>query len=75
VTSIWYRILVRVFVLRLNVFVPKLFSSQQHGFCPNRSTVTAIGSTLPTIENCKVLQKPVFMAAVDVNKAYDSVNR
>jgi hypothetical protein len=75
VTSVWYRVLTRLFTLRLNTFVPRLFSTEQHGFCPKRSTVTAMGSIAPVVEYCKATKTPVYLAAIDINKAYDSVSR
>ena len=75
VTSIWYRILTRVFSMRLNSFLPRIFSTEQHGFCPHRSTMTAMATIVPTVEWCKLNKMPIYIAAVDINKAYDSVSR
>ncbi len=75
VTSIWYRILIRLFTCRLNQFVVRLYSPQQHGFCPGRSTVTAMASIVPAIEFCKAQKVPAYVAALDIHKAYDTVSR
>jgi hypothetical protein len=56
VTSIWYRIISRIFVLRLNKYIPLLYSTEQHGFCPGRSTSTAMGSIVPTVEHVRSLK-------------------
>ena len=53
VSSVWYRILTRLFTLRLNKHIPHLYSSEQHGFCPDRSTITAMASIVPVVEHCK----------------------
>ena len=34
-----------------------------------------MASIVPVVEHCKQNKVPLFLAAVDVNKAYDSVSR
>lgn len=34
-----------------------------------------MASIIPVVEYCKARKLPTYLAAVDVNKAYDSVNR
>lgn len=75
VSSVWYRIIARVFVQRVNLYVPRLYSTDQHGFCPGRSTCTAMATIMPTVEYKLHHKQPIFMCAVDVDKAYDSVDR
>lgn len=62
-------------MLRLNKYIPNLYSTEQHGFCPGRSTSTAMGSIVPTVEYIRSSKLPAFVCAVDVDKAYDCVNR
>jgi hypothetical protein len=64
-----------VFVIRLNKYIPDIFTSEQHGFCPGRSTATAMGSIVPTVELIRANKEVGYICAVDVNKAYDCVNR
>jgi hypothetical protein len=42
VTSIWYRVIAKVLADRLKPHLPKLYSLNQHGFCPGRNVLTAL---------------------------------
>jgi hypothetical protein len=75
VSSVWYRIVARVFVHRLNKFIPHIYSVDQHGFCPNHNTYSVITTIFSTVEYNITRRKPIFLCAVDVDKAYDSVDR
>lgn len=37
VTSLWYRIVAKVFCMRISPSLPSLYDSSQHGFCPGRN--------------------------------------
>ena len=73
VISMWYRLLMRIFVCRLSPELPQVMSPTQHGFCPGRSTTTALTSLLPALEYLGAVA-PKVLCALDLHKAYDSVN-
>ena len=50
VTSLWYRLLMKVFTIRLRPHLPTLYADAQHGFCPGRSRLSAIATLLPAID-------------------------
>lgn len=56
VTSIWYRVIAKIFQDRLSQFLPNLYSANQHGFCPGKNVQTALLNILTSIEGAK-LQK------------------
>ena len=74
VTATWYRLLMRIFIARLSPALPVVMSSSQHGFCPGRSTSTALASILPVLEFTGTMGAGA-VCALDIHKAYDSVNR
>ena len=59
--------------------VQKRLSSQvleeQAGFQPNRSTIDHIFTLKMLLENTRDYNKPLFLCFIDIQKAYDSVNR
>ena len=47
----------------------------QFGFRKHRSTTDAIYNIRKIIESCNDYNKPLYLAFVDITKAYDSINR
>ena len=74
VLSVWYRIVMRIFVQRLSPLLPGALSSEQQGFCPGRSCVTGLASLLPVLEAARPTS-PVVLVALDIHKAYDQIHR
>ena len=64
-----------MFACRLNKFLPSLLSPDQHGFCPGRNCCTALLNALACLEHAKATSQTAFVMALDVAKAYDSVDR
>lgn len=54
VTSVWYKLIGKIFVNRVSAWLPELYSRDQHGFCPSRSCSTALFTILQTIELAKL---------------------
>ena len=52
-----------------------ILPESQHGFRPDRSTLDAILSTRLAAENCLEAGQPLFLAFVDLAKAFDSIDR
>jgi hypothetical protein len=65
----------RVFTCRLSPHLQDLYSMDQHGFCPSRNCSTALLNILACVEATSATSDPVFVMALDVAKAYDSVHR
>ena len=42
VTSVWYRIVAKVFTERMAPYLSTLYSENQYGFCPHRNVMTAL---------------------------------
>ena len=47
----------------------------QFGFRRHRSTIHAIYNIRKIVETCNEYNKPLYLAFVDITKAYDTVNR
>ena len=75
VTSIWYRLLMKVFVHHLKPHLSTLYAHTQHGFCPGRSCLTAVTTLLPCLDTAAALERPLYVLALDLDKAYDTVAR
>lgn len=75
VTSIWYRLIMRIFTNRLHGLLPHFFSVDQHGFCPDRNVGTALLTVLPVVDFARSAKRSTFLMQLDIDKAYDSVDR
>ena len=75
VTSVWYRWLMRVFVARVSPAMATCAGPQQHGFVPGRSVCTALMSVLPVMDLSRARGSACVVAAADIEKAYDRVDR
>ena len=65
----------RVFVACLLPAMSVCAAPHQHGFYPGRSVTSALLSVLPVLDLARNPDLPVVFAAVDVEKAYDRVDR
>ena len=75
VSNVWYRVLMKVFVLRLKSALPSVLSCDQHGFAPGRSCTTAVATLLPILERAGRGRDPAYLLTLDLDKAYDRVHR
>ena len=55
--------------------LPTVYSSEQHGFCPERNCSTALFSLACHMEYAVGNNVPLYLLKLDVAKAYDSVDR
>ena len=60
---------------RIQTIVVEQLLEQQAGFRANRSTIEQIFSLRIVMEKYKQYNKPLHMCFIDIQKAYDSVNR
>ena len=60
---------------RLQKLADRVYPESQCGFRSNRSTVDMIFSLRQLQEKCREQQRPLFVAFIDLTKAFDSVSR
>ena len=65
----------RVVLNRIQTIVDEQLLERQAGFRANRSTIEQIFSLRIVMEKYKQYNKPLHMCFIDIQKAYDSVNR
>ena len=65
----------RVVLNRIQTIVDEQLLERQAGFRANRSTIEQIFSLRIVMEKYKEYNKPLHMCFIDIQKAYDSVNR
>lgn len=74
-SSVWYRLAMRIFIARFTGDLHRVYSLDQHGFCPSRNVITALHNVACTVEYGLGHDVPVYLLSLDVEKAYDSVDR
>ena len=65
----------RVILNRVQILLDRQLLEEQAGFRSNRSTIDQIFTLKMIMEKSREHNKPLFMCFVDIQKAYDSVNR
>lgn len=73
--SIAGKLFARVALKRLQVLAEKLYPESQAGFRAGRSTLDMIFTLRQLQEKCREQRKPLYMAFVDLTKAFDLVSR
>ena len=73
--SIAGKAIARVLLTRLQALAERVLPESQCGFRANRSTVDMIFSLRQLQEKCREQQRPLYMAFVDLTKAFDTVSR
>ena len=61
ITSIWYRIVLKLFVLCLTPSLRESYSANQHGFCPSRNVMTALTNIKLTVEYASLSKSPLYL--------------
>ena len=65
----------RIVLNRLQLLGNRVYPESQCGFRRNRSTVDMIFSLRQLQEKCREQQKPLYIAFIDLTKAFDLVSR
>ena len=65
----------KIFVARLSPYLPHLYTNAQHGFCPGRSCLTTVTMVLLCTNLATLAARPLYILALDLDKAYDCVHR
>ena len=65
----------RVVLKRLQVLAERVYPESQCGFRAKRSTIDMVFSVRQLQEKCREQGKPLFMAFIDLTKAFDLVSR
>ena len=73
--SIVGKVYARVLLARLQQLAERVYPESQCGFRAERSTVDMIFSLCQLQEKCKEQQKPLYIAFIDLTKAFDLVSR
>lgn len=73
--SIVGKVFARVLLSRLQVLASRVYPESQCGFRANRSTTDMIFAVRQLQEKCREQQQPLYMAFVDLTKAFDLVSR
>ena len=60
---------------RLQVIAERVYPESQCGFRANRSTIDMVFSNRQLQEKCREQQKPLYIAFIDLTKAFDLVSR
>ena len=73
--SIVGKVFARVVLVRLQVLAERIYPESQCGFRSKRSTVDMIFSIRQLQEKCREQQMPLYIAFIDLTKAFDLVSR
>ena len=73
--SIVGKVFARVVLTRLQSLASRVYPESQCGFRAGRSTVDMIFSLRQLQEKCREQQKPLYIAFIDLTKAFDLVSR
>lgn len=73
--SIVGKTIARVILPRLQILANRVYPESQCGFRPERSTIDMIFSVRQIQEKCREQQMPLYMAFIDLTKAFDLVSR
>ena len=73
--SITGKLYARVVLWRLQKLADRIYPEAQCGFRSGRSTIDMIFSLRQLQEKCQEQQKPLYIAFVDLTKAFDTVSR
>ena len=65
----------KVILERLKILAERIYPEAQCGFRPERSTIDMIFSLRQLQEKCREQNRPLYMAFVDLTKAFDLVSR
>ncbi|CAF4594985.1 unnamed protein product, partial [Rotaria socialis] len=69
------KIFTRVILNRIQLLIDKQLLEEQAGFRTNRSTIDQVFILKMVMEKTRELNKPLHMCFIDIQKAYDSINR
>ena len=69
------KLFTRVILNRVQSLIDRQLLETQAGFRANRSTVDQVFTLKMAIEKSREFNRPMFMCFIDIQKAYDSVNR
>ena len=73
--SIVGKLFARIVLQRLQKLADRVYPESQCGFRANRSTIDMIFSLRQLQEKCREQQQPLYLAFIDLTKAFDLVSR
>ena len=72
--SVVGKVFARVLLARLQILADRIYPESQCGFRSGRSTVNMIFSVRQLQEKCRQQQYPLYLAFIDLTKAFDMIN-
>ena len=69
------KVFARVILVRLQKLAERVYPESQYGFRAERSTVDMVFSLRQLQEKCREQQMPLYVAFIDLTKAFDLVSR
>lgn len=69
------KLFARIVLLRLHVLADRIYPESQCGFRSERSTIDMIFSLRQLQEKCREQNQPLYVAFIDLTKAFDLVSR
>nr|AOE48155.1 hypothetical protein [Eumigus monticolus] len=69
------KLIARILANRILSLVEKILPESQCGFRPSRGTTDLIFTARQLQEKCREQNRPLYIAFIDLSKAFDSVNR
>ena len=73
--SVVGKLIARVILVRLQLLAERIYPESQCGFRAERSTIDMVFSVRQLQEKCREQQMPLYIAFVDLTKAFDLVSR
>ena len=73
--SITGKVFARVVLNRLQKLAEKVYPESQCGFRASRSTIDMVFSVRQLQEKCREQRRPLYLAFIDLTKAFDLVSR
>ena len=69
------KLFTKVVLIKLRVLAERIYPEFQYGFRTNRATIDMIFSLRQLQEKCREQGKPLYIAFIDLTKAFDLVSR
>ena len=73
--SIIGKLFALIILHRLQILADRIYPESQCGFCSKRSTIDMIFSLCQLQEKCREQNQPLYLAFIDLTKAFDLVSR
>ena len=69
------KLFAKIVLMKLRVLAERIYPESQCGFRAKRATIDMLFSLRQLQENCREQRKPLYVAFIDMTKAFDLVSR